>query len=275
MNVLKPARKLAVLSALLEGCSIRATSRMTGVHKTTIARLLVETGEQCAVLMNERLRNLPCTEIEADEIWTFVGKKQRRLTPDERSNPELGDQYTFVGFDPTSKLIAAYAVGKRNAWTTTEFLLQLRARIPGRIQLSTDGFAQYPAAVGGIYGSNIDYAQIDKRYAAAAFDESRYSPPTVTGIDIRNVIGRPERSRVCTSYVERNNLTIRMQVRRFTRLTLGFSRKLRNLKAAVALYFAHYNFCRIHGSLRMTPAMALGITDSLWNTSDLLTGGVK
>ena len=149
---------------------------MTGVHKTTITRLLVETGEQCAILMNERLRNLPCTEIEADEIWTFVGKKQRRLTPDERSNPELGDQYTFVGFDPTSKLIAAYAVGKRNAWTTTEFLLQLRARIPGRIQLSTDGFAQYPAAVGGIYGSNIDYAQIDKRYAAAAFDESRYSP---------------------------------------------------------------------------------------------------
>ncbi len=166
MNVLKPERKLAVLSALLEGCSIRATSRMTGVHKTTIARLLVETGEKCEALMDQRLRGLPCTEIEADEIWTFVGKKQRHLTPKDRLlNPELGDQYTFVGFDPTSKLIAAYAVGKRNAWTTTEFLLQLRDRIPGRIQLSTDGFVHYPAAVGGIYGTDIDYAQIDKRYA--------------------------------------------------------------------------------------------------------------
>jgi IS1 family transposase len=270
MNVLKPEKKQAVLNALLEGCSIRATSRMTGVHKKTIMRLLVEVGERCADVMARQMQNIHCETIEADELWCFVGKKQRMLTPDEKLAGELGDQYTFVAFDPLTKLVPAFVVGKRTESTTLEFVRQLRARVPNRIQLSTDGFQPYISAVKTVYGFQIDYAQIDKRYEAENPGPGRYSPPKVTAVEIREITGSPSYYRICTSYVERNNLTVRMQIRRFTRLTMGFSRKLRNLKAAVALYFAHYNLCRVHGSLRVTPAMQAGITDHVWTLSDLL-----
>lgn len=270
MNVLKPEKKLAVVSALVEGNSVRAVSRMTGVHKTTILKLLVEVGERCGRLMDEKMRGLACREIEADEVWCFVKKKQRRLTDAEKIAGELGDAYTFIAFDPQTKLVPTFTVGKRD-WTTTHaFVHDLKARVAGRIQLSTDAFRTYTEAVERAFGSEIDYAQIVKTYAPEDAGRGRYSPPAVTGVEKIEIVGRPERSRICTSYVERNNLTIRMQLRRFTRLTNGFSKKLANLKAMLALFFAHYNFCRIHGSLRVTPAMAAGVTDRVWELQDIL-----
>jgi len=270
VNILKHDKKLAVLSALVEGNSIRAIVRMTGVHKTTILRLLEDVGSWCERIMDQRMRNLKCEVVEADEIWSFVGKKQRRLTEAERRNPELGDQYTFVAMDPTTKLVPVFVVGKRNAVTTHAFIRELRQRIPGRIQLSTDGFEHYAKAVEATYGADIDYAQIVKTFAQDDAGRGRYSPPVVTGVEKIPMMGQPVSSRVCTSYVERNNLTIRMQLRRFTRLTNGFSKKLKNLRAALALHFAYYNFCRIHGSLRVTPAMAAGVANHVWDLSELI-----
>jgi IS1 family transposase len=269
MNVLKPERKRAVLSVLLEGNSIRATSRLTGVNKKTIMRVLVETGEHCERVMNDWMRDIRCAAIEADELWTFVGKKHNRLTLEETQTTDLGDQYTFVAFDPDSKLVPMFVVGRRSAETTRVFINELRARVSGRIQLSTDGYRPYPPAVENAFGSDIDYALIDKTYASQ--QSGRYAPPKLTGTIITPMWGDPDPERICTSYVERNNLTIRMQIRRFTRLTNGFSRKLRNLKAAVALFFAHYNLCRIHGSIRMTPAMAAGVSDHIWTLDELIS----
>ncbi len=270
MNILKPHKKLAVLSALIEGNSVRAVSRMTGVHKTTILKLLAEVGERCQRILDEKMRQLHCREIEADEVWAYVRKKQRRLTLEEKLNPELGDQYAFVALDPRTKLIPVFVVGKRDSLTTSRFIQELRNRITGRIQLSTDAFNAYADAVERVFGADVDYAQLVKLYAAENPGPGRYSPPKVAGIEIVPITGNPERSRICTSYVERQNLTVRMQLRRFTRLTNGFSKKLANLKASLALHFAHYNFCRIHSSLRITPAMAAGITDRVWELSELV-----
>lgn len=270
MNVLKRERKLAVISALLEGNSLRSVSRMTNVHRTAIQDLLVAVGDRCASLLDEQMRGLTCSAIEADEIWCYVSKKQRHLTPDERLNPELGDQWTFVAMDPMTKLVPVSVVGKRDTATTTRFIGELKSRITSRFQLSTDGFKPYVDAVASVFGNTIDYAQIIKTYATENPGPGRYSPPSVTGIEKNEIFGAPERGRICTSYVERNNLTIRMQLRRFTRLTNAFSRKLANLKAPLALHFAHFNLCRIHGSLRVTPAMAAGITDRLWDLDELL-----
>ena len=235
MNRLSRARQVDVLNLLLEGCSIRSTARLTGVHKTTIASLLVDVGEHCHQLLDAELRNLPCLEIQADEVWTYVWKKQGHLTPLEHGNANIGDQYLFLGLDPRSKVIAAHAIGKRTAETATIFLEQLRARVPWKMVLCTDAYVEYSPAVDGVFGSSI------------CFEPNH-----------------------ATYHVERTNSTLRQQVRRFTRQTLAFSKKLRNLKAAIALYLAHYNFCRVHGSLDMTPAMALGITETIWELEALL-----
>ena len=263
MNILKPDRRRAVLHLLLEGCSVRATARLTGVHKTTILSHLVETGSHCQRLLDTHLRKLPCPVIEADEIWSYVRKKQGRLTPTELLDGESGDQYTFIGFDPYSKLIAAHVVGKRDAETTTTFIEQLRARIPHRIQFFTDGYPEYLPALDGIYGRAIDYAQVIKPVAPGPGETKGH-------LDIRCQLGHPDEARIGTSYVERNNGTIRQQLRRFTRKTLGFSKCVRNLRAAVAIYVVWYNFCRTHGTLRMTPAMELGITDTFWDLNRLV-----
>jgi IS1 family transposase len=204
-------------------------------------------------------------------VWGYVGKKQKRLTPEEKiTRPDLGDQYAFVAFDPTTKLVPVFVVGKRDGATTFRFVRELRERIVGRPQLSTDGFRPYIEAVERNFGADIDYAQIEKIYAAENPGPGRYSPPRVTGVEITHITGVPDPSRVCTSYVERNNLTLRMHLRRLTRLTNGFSKKLENLIAALALWLAYYNFCRIHGSLRITPAMAAGVTDRVWELTDLI-----
>ncbi len=268
MNVLKPEKKLAVLSALVEGNSIRATSRMTGVNQRTILRLLVEMGEKSARLLDTKMHSLACQVVEIDEAWSFVRKKERFLTPEEKLTGEFGDQYIFVALDPQTKLVPVFRVGKRDATNTRMFIQELRNRVVGRPEITTDGFRPYIEAVERAFGADVDYAQLVKTYEAENPGPGRYSPPKVSGVEITRIMGNP--SRVCTSYVERNNLTMRMALKRLTRLTLAFSKKLVNLKAAVALHFFHYNFCRIHGSLRVTPAMAAGITDRVWELSELL-----
>jgi IS1 family transposase len=270
MNVLKPEKKLAILSALVEGCSVRATARMAGVEKKTVLRLLASVGPRCQQALNEKVRGLRCQAIECDEIWAFIGMKEGQVTKTRRqANPDLGDVYTFIALDPDTKLVATFQVGKREASTTYQFIEDLSRRIEGSVQLSTDGWKAYITAIQQSFGHRATHAEVVKLYAAEPSGFGRYSPPKVTGIEITERWGIPDRSKICTSYVERNNLTIRMQLRRFTRLTNAFSRKLDNLKAAVALWFWYYNFCRIHKTLRTTPAMAAGLTDRVWELKEL------
>lgn len=269
MNVLKPEKKVAVLSALIEGCSIRATSRMTGVHKTTILKVLNEIGERCQKDLDKRLRGLRCEAVECDELWTFIHKKQDRLTERDLSdNPDYGDTYAFIAFDPDSKAVISHVVSKGDGETTELFIEDLRSRLDSRVQLSTDGWAPYRDTIESAFGADVDYSQIIKSYASEHPGPGRYSPPRVSGVQITRIEGHSRR--VCTSYVERNNWTIRTALRRFTRLSNGFSRKLDNLKAAVALWLWYYNFCRIHGTTRITPAMALGVTDRLWDLAEIV-----
>ena len=271
MNVLKAEKKLAVISTLTEGCSIRSIVRMTGVHKKTIMKLLVEVGTRCQQMMDERMRGIRCEAVECDEIWIFVGKKDGMMKADERkANPELGDQYTYIALDPISKVIPAFHVGKRDSINTHQFIEDLSRRIEGFTQVSTDAWRPYSPAIRRFFGNRATYATITKLYATQNPGPGRYAPPRVSGTQITEVLGVPDHSKVCASYVERQNLTLRMKIARFHRLTLAFSRKLANLKAAVALYFWSYNFCVIHRSLRTTPAMAAGITDRIWELEELV-----
>ena len=259
MNYLKPHRKALALSMLLEGCSLRAVSRLTGIHRTTLLHLLTATGAHCAALLERELRDLRCAALEADEIWTFVRKKQRRLSSTELHDPEAGDQYTYIALDTRSKLVAAHLTGRRATETTTAFIEQLRRRVPRRIQLCTDGYVDYADAVESTYGSDIDYAQVVKPVRGLN---------DLGTVVIARISGYVRK--VSTSFVERHNLTIRQQLRRFTRRTLGFSKKLANLRAAVDVYMAWYNFVRVHGSLRVTPAMAAGVTSTVWDLDRLI-----
>jgi IS1 family transposase len=209
--------------------------------------------------------------VECDELWAYVGKKQRRVTKDELvSHSEFGDAYTFVGLDPATKLVVSYLVGKRDLVHTENFIKDLSQRIEGTVQISTDGFRPYITAIQRHFGYRATHGELVKVYASVNPGPGRYAPPKVAGITKTDRWGTPNRSKICTSYVERNNLTIRCQIRRFTRLTNAFSKKLKNLKASVSLWFAYYNFCRVHGSLRVTPAMEAGITNTVWELSDLI-----
>jgi IS1 family transposase len=268
MNKLKTEKKEAVISALIEGNSIRSTERMFGVHRDTIMRLLVEVGTGCAQLLDSTMRNLTCQRIQADEIWCFVGKKERMVSgTDDRAR--VGDKWVWVGIDADTKLIPCYRVGQRTATDARAFMADLSGRLSNRVQLSTDSLAAYLAAVDGAFGADIDYGQIVKSYEGA-HGTGRYSPPQISSVERYVISGEPEFAEISTSYVERQNLTMRMQMRRFTRLTNAFSKKVENLKAAVALHFAHYNFVRIHQSLRVTPAMAAGVSSRVWSIGDLV-----
>jgi IS1 family transposase len=271
MNTLPLEKKLTVISSLLEGNSVRSTERMTGVHRDTICRLLVDAGTRSATLMDAKMRNLRCAFVQCDEIWTYVGKKDRRIRKGD--SPEIGSQWVFVAMDEESKLIPCYHVGKRSRETTIEFLWELKKRMSeDRFQITTDGYHFY-RSIQGIFAGQADFAQLIKLFGDyGQFDspEARYSPPRIGEVISRVVDGQPDEARICTSHVERQNLTMRMQMRRFTRLTNAFSKKLANLKAACALHFAHYNFCRVHSSLRVTPAMAAGLTDTIWPLNQLL-----
>ena len=266
-------KALLAIQLLIEGTSIRSTERITKLHRDTIIRLLVLAGERCIALMDTKMRNLRCKRIQADEIWSFVAKKQRNVKVEDPD--EFGDAWVFVALDAETKLIPAYAVGRRDRNTTYQFLADLRDRITEehRFQLTTDGFVFYRRGVEDVFAGQADFAQITKIYGDYGQHDAagRYSPAPMIETIVKIRDGRPDPRHISTSYVERQNLTIRMAIRRFTRLTNAFSKKLDNHKAACALHFAYYNFCRIHKSLRVTPAMEAGITDHIWTIRELLS----
>ena len=280
-NVLPKAKKVAIIKALVEGCSIRSIERMTGVHRDTIMRLMVKVGEACDKLMDRLMIDLPCVEIEIDEIWGYVAKKQRHVSEDDDQGT-VGDIWTFVAIDPETKVVPTFVTGKRDAArtrtrateraqdTTLEFICDLQSRLRNRVQLNSDAMNLYASAIDEAFGSAVDYAQVVKSYETEPAGSGRYSPPKVSEIAKTAVRGNPDLDMASTSYVERQNLTIRMTNRRMTRLTNAFSKKLSHHKAAMALNLTYYNLCRVHRSLRVTPAMEAGITDHVWSVEELL-----
>lgn len=269
-NILPLEKKIAVISALAEGNAIRSIERMTGIHRDTIMRLGVKVGEGCARLMADRMRGLDSRVIQMDEIWGFIGKKQKNASPADR-RAGLGDVWTFVAIDAESKMVPCFLVGLRDRYHADCFVEDLSKRLTRRPQISTDGLSAYVEAVERGFGCEVDYAQVVKTYGASELDDQRrYSPARLLSIKKIVVSGAPDETLISTSYVERQNLTMRMHMRRLTRLTNAFSKKLENFKAAVGLYFAYYNFVRVHKSLRMTPAMAGGVTDHVWTLEELM-----
>lgn len=269
MNRLPLRTRAQIVSSLVEGNSIRSTERMFNVHRDTVMRTLVDVGTGCTKIMGAEMRHLPCRRIQVDEIWAFVQKKQRTVAPqDDRSR--VGDMWTFVALDPETKLVPSYLVGKRTRPNAVAFMQDLSERLANRVQLSSDALRTYVDAVDRAFGADVDYGQAVKFYEAEPIGPGRYSPPRVVHTERKVFAGSPDPAHISTSLVERQNLTMRMSMRRFTRLTNGFSKKVENLQAAVSLHFAHYNFVRVHKSLRVTPAMAAGVTDQLWSIEELI-----
>jgi len=264
-------KAVLALRLLLEGNSLRSTQRITELDINTIMTLLVKAGERCESLMDSKMRNLRMEHLQIDEIWTYVQKKKRHVR--EGDSPEVGDAWVYVAIDADTKLVPAFHVGKRHLADTRTFLWDLYGRIEGRTQITTDGLHHYTASVPDTFGLDVDFAQLVKLfgdYGQHDGPDARYSPPRIMEVISRVRTGNPDPDHISTSYVERQNLTMRMAIRRFTRLTNAFSKKLLNLKMAVALHFAYYNFCRVHSSLRLTPAMEARITDHVWTIAELL-----
>jgi len=270
MNVLSKEKQSTVIGALAEGNSIRSIERMTGIHRDTIMRLGVRVGKACEAILNQKMRGLNCSQIEVDELWGFIGKKQARTSEIDR-RAGLGDVWTFLSIDPMTKLMPSFLVGRRDHYHATVFMEDLASRLNNRIQLSSDALGAYADAVERAFGAEIDYAQIVKEYSSPSREDQRkYSPAQLTAVFKTAIVGDPNPSKVCTSYIERANLTVRTHCKRLARLTLAFSKKLDNFKAAIALHLAYYNLVKIHGSLRCTPAMEAGIENSAWSVSDLV-----
>lgn len=274
MNKLSDAKRAQVVSAIVEGCSIRSIVRMTGVSKNTIAKLLVELGAACSEYLDKALVNLRCERIQCDEIWSFVAAKERNVTAavKERS-PGAGDVWTWVALDADTKLVCSWSVGRRDWPTAWHFVSDLQGRLANRVQLTTDGNRLYLFAVNAAFQGDVDYAVLMKLYGGSSSKtaEVRYSPAECIGCEKKPKIGHPDPEHISTSFVERQNLTMRMHIRRFTRLTNAFSKKIENHIAALAIYYMHYNFVRIHQTLRVTPAMAAGVTDRLWSIEDVIS----
>ena len=270
MNRLSEKKRTAVVGALVEGCSIRATVRMTGVAKNTIVKLLVDLGAACAKYQDQHLRNLKCRRIECDEIWSFVYAKQKNVELAKNAPESAGDVWTWTALDADSKLVPSWLIGTRDLGTAYTFMHDLADRLSSRVQLTTDGHRPYLEAVESAFGEDIDFAQLVKVYGSDPEAEKRYSPAKCLGCNMKTVTGTPNPKHVSTSYVERQNLTMRMSMKRFARLSNGFSRKLENHAATVALYFMYYNFARIHQTLRTTPAQAAGVTEKLWEIDDIV-----
>lgn len=269
MNRTPLARRTQVIGCLVEGNSIRSTERMTGIHRDTIMRLMVEVGTGCATLHDEQMRDLTCQRIQCDEIWSYVKVKRAHIakgTPRAR----IGDQWTFVALDPDTKLVPSYLVGKRTRDNAVDFMFDLSNRLSNRVQISSDSLRSYVDAVERAFGADVDYGQIVKFFDAEPKGPARYAPPQVTHVERTVITGSPDPVHISTSLVERQNLTMRMSMRRFTRLTNAFSKNLENLQAAVALHFAHYNLVRVHKTLRVTPAMGANVTDRLWSLEELV-----
>ena len=262
---------LMALKLLLEGNSIRSVERITDLHRDTILRLLVVAGERSEKVMGRVIVNVPVKDVQCDEIWGYVQKKEAHKWPWEADDDSVGDAYCFVAIERTSKLVLNFALGRRSQATTDLFIEGLRhATSPQRFQISSDGFAPYIKAISDTLADRVDYGMLIKVYGQNQDGERRYSPPNVLEARPKPVLGNPDRAKICTSHVERQNLTMRMQIRRLTRLTNAFSKKWENHWAALCLHFGWYNFVRIHQSLRITPAMAAGITDHVWELKELL-----
>ncbi|MFY9826335.1 MAG: IS1 family transposase [Thermoanaerobaculia bacterium] len=271
-NVLSTARRAAVISALVEGNSIRATVRMTGVAKNTVVKLLVELAGVCQAYADENLRNLPCKRLQVDEIWAFCYSKQKNVPTAKQGIFGYGDVWTFVAIDADTKLVPSWLVGSRDIGSATEVMQDLVGRLANRVQLTTDGLKAYLSAVEDAFGGSVDFAQLVKLYGnAPSGPETRYSPADCIGTQKHAITGCPDAKHVSTSYVERQNLTMRMSIRRFTRLTNAFSKKVENHTAQVAVHFFHYNFCRQHMSLKgKTPVQAAGVDSRRWSIEDMV-----
>lgn len=269
MNQLPMAKRVAVVAALVEGNSIRSTARMTGVSKPTILKLLAELGTECAAFHNATVRNIRTQRVQCDEIWQFVGAKAKNVTPEQKAQG-WGDVWTWTAIDADTKLIISWTLGPRDATSAWWFMRDLTSRLISRVQLTTDGHHVYYSAVEEAFASEIDYAQLVKVYGAPREASVRYSPARMLSTHKEVIRGNPDPKHISTSFVERSNLSMRMGMRRFTRLTNAFSKKADNHAHAISLYFLHYNFARIHGTLRTTPAMAAGISDHVWSIEEIV-----
>jgi IS1 family transposase len=270
-NVLSTEKRVQIVKALVEGMGVRATARMVDVSKDTVSKLSLELGEACIRYMDETLRNLTCRRLQVDEVWGFCYSKQKNVPPAKQGQWGVGDIWAFTAVDADTKLIPTFLMGGRDAGTALAFMEDLASRLSGRVQLTTDGLKVYVAAVEDAFGGAVDYAQLVKIYGAAPEgSEVRYSPADCIGAEKHAVTGCPDPKHISTSYIERHNLTLRMSMRRYTRLTNGHSKKIRNHTAALGLFLCFYNFCRIHKTLRVTPAMAAGIETRVWGIEDLV-----
>jgi IS1 family transposase len=269
MNRLNAEKRVRVITALVEGNSLRSVSRMTGTHRTAIQKLLVELGEACSKFQDRVFRNLTCRRIQCDEIWAFVGAKAKNVT-EEKQAQGWGDVWTWIALDADTKLIPCWFVGSRDAGSAYHFMHDLADRLAHRVQLTSDGHKPYLMAVADAFGSDVDYAQLVKIYGEGEKTEARYSPAQCMGARKAVVTGAPDFKHVSTSFVERANLTLRMSNRRFTRLTNAFSKKVENHEASIALHMMHYNFCRVHQTLRVTPAMEAGVAKHVWTLAEVI-----
>lgn len=270
MNKLNIQKQSQIVASLVEGNSVRATCRMTGTAKGTVLKLIADIGKVCADYQGKIFKNLDCHKIQCDEIWSFCYAKEKNVPDGMKGKLGFGDVYTWTAIDADTKLVPSWYVGRRDIEAAHAFIDDLASRLKHRVQLTTDGHKPYLEAVEDAFGADIDYSMLIKLYENDREGEAKYSPNKCTGAKKAKINGNPDPKYVSTSYVERQNLTMRMSMRRFTRLTNAFSKKIDNLKHAVALHFMYYNFCRIHQSLRITPAMAAGVTDHLWNIEDIL-----
>ncbi|HEV7516405.1 MAG TPA: IS1 family transposase [Thermoanaerobaculia bacterium] len=270
MNRMDPKRQAAIIAALVEGVGIRSTCRMTGASKGAVTKLIADLGPVCAKYMDEAFHDLPCKTLELDEIWAFCYAKAKNVPQDKQGTFGYGDVWTFTAIDADTKLIPSFMVGSRDAGTATEFCQDLASRLACRPQITTDGLKVYIGALEDAFNGELDYAMLQKIYAAAPGGETRYSPAECTGCQKTAISGNPDPKRISTSYVERANLSMRMGLRRYTRLTNGHSKKLENHCAALSIFFMHYNFARVHSTIRCSPAMAAGVTSHLWSVADIV-----
>ncbi|HTA47153.1 MAG TPA: DDE-type integrase/transposase/recombinase [Bryobacteraceae bacterium] len=272
MNRLNTATRIQVLRCLIEGCSIRSTVRMTGAAKNTVVKLLVELGEVCTQFMDETMRNLPCQRLQADEIWAFVGCNQKQVTVEKIERDGIcGDVWTWVAIDADTKLVPCFMLGQRDPETARDFMEDLASRLANRVQLTTDGLKAYLTAVKSAFGNDIDYSMLVKIYGTIDTEgQRRYSPADCIGCERKRISGDPDPDHISTSYVERQNLNMRMGMRRLTRLTNAFSKKIDNLIAAVAVYYTYYNFCRVHQTLKTTPAVKAGVANHVWSVDEVI-----
>jgi IS1 family transposase len=270
MNKLSTERRVAVVRCLIEGNSIRSTVRITGVAKNTVTKLLVDLGSACSDYQDKVLRNLKSERVQCDEIWSFVGCKEKNVPDEKKDNLGIGDVWTWTALDPDTKLMMSWCVGRRDVDSAYTFMQDVATRLANRVQLTTDGHRAYLNAVRDTFGDNIDYAMLVKLYGNNPNGERTYSPSTCMGAKKVTIKGAPDERHVSTSYVERSNLTMRMNMRRFTRLTNAFSKKLENHACAISLHFMYYNFGRVHQTLKTTPAVQAGITDHVWSLEDII-----